>query len=84
VNGQNNCTQMLAIIVNLRHARHEPATCLTYRDTASAPMSGNVQMSSRMHASMGRRVPPPSAGSPTGGGMQSLVLTLAIFTGYQH
>jgi hypothetical protein len=41
------CFQTLPML-NMRQVHHKSATCLTYRDTAYAPMSGSVQMSSRM------------------------------------
>jgi hypothetical protein len=76
----NRVLQTLATL-NLRQAHHKSTTSLTYRNTASAPINGNVQMSSRMQASTGGISPPPLVSSLTGSGLRSLFLAIAISRG---
>jgi hypothetical protein len=79
-NAQIACFPTLSFI-NLRQPHHKTTTCLTYRNTESAPTAGNMHMGSRMQCPTGGRTPPPLLSSLTGSGLRSLFLAISISRG---
>jgi hypothetical protein len=66
------------VALNLRQFHQDATTCLTYRNTASAPTDGNVQMSSRGACFNGWKNPASAGKLAYRKRVRSLYLAIAI------